>query len=109
MTLVCFHCIVQSEEDILRFQVEAQEAYMCKQIIGLCQCGEIVCRGVNEPREVVTASGHIDELEEVGEEFTVFFRSSLVRALMVAENLSAASVMMSSASLSVVMEMMVKS
>ena len=26
----------QSEEDLWRFQVEAQEAYVCKQILGLC-------------------------------------------------------------------------
>ena len=35
--LVYFLCIVQSEEDLWRFQVEAQEAYMCKQILCLCQ------------------------------------------------------------------------
>ena len=31
-----FLCIVQSEEDLWRFQVEAQGAYTCKQILGLC-------------------------------------------------------------------------
>ena len=31
-----FLCIVQSEENLWRFQGEAQEAYTCKQILGLC-------------------------------------------------------------------------
>ena len=30
-------CIAHSEEDLWRFQVEAQGAYTCKQILGLCQ------------------------------------------------------------------------
>ena len=37
-SLVWLHVIVQSEEDHWRFQVEAREAYMCKQILGLCHC-----------------------------------------------------------------------
>ena len=32
-----FLCIVQIEEDLLRFLVEAQKAYSCKPILGLCQ------------------------------------------------------------------------
>ena len=34
---VYFLCIVQSEEDLWKFQVEAQRAYTCKQILGLGQ------------------------------------------------------------------------
>ena len=30
-------CIAQSEGDLWRFHMEAQETYMCKQILGLCQ------------------------------------------------------------------------
>ena len=37
---VYFLCIVQSEEDLWRFQVEAQETYRCKQIFGLCRAYE---------------------------------------------------------------------
>ncbi len=35
MTFVYFLCVVQSEEDLWKFQVEAQRAYTCKQILGL--------------------------------------------------------------------------
>jgi len=35
-TILYFPYVAQGEEDPWRIQVEAQEAYVCKQILGLC-------------------------------------------------------------------------
>ena len=35
-TFVCFLCVTQSEGDLWRFHLEAQTAYTCKGILGLC-------------------------------------------------------------------------
>jgi hypothetical protein len=62
MTLY-FLCIAQSEVGRLRFQVEAQEAYTCKQILGLCHL----------PPQLENQSGS-RKIENLSEERTILLQ-----------------------------------
>ncbi len=60
--LLYFLCLAQSEEDLQRFQVEAQELYTCKQIFGLCH---------SSPRLEIQSG--LQKIENLLEEKTILY------------------------------------